>query len=259
MGFLRRLPWIMARTWIVMLLAAACGTPQTESTMAEPKVVALEVLRPGVHELTIRREDGIDVNFTLSVPATYSEQAPSPLIVALHYGGEVTPFFGRAVLEELFLPALGELDAVMVAPDSVAGSWTNEVNEEAVMQVVESILASYNVDRQKTLLTGYSMGGIGTWYLAPRNQETFAAALPVSGRPIGDPQCAVPFYVIHSQDDQVFSAQPTMEHVEQLKENDCDAQLIVVQGLTHYEVPRFADPLREAIPWIEEVWGKRSG
>lgn len=227
--------------------------------MAEPKIVDLEVLPPGVHEQTIRREDGIDLNFTLSVPETYSEEAPSPLIVVLHYGGEVTPFFGRGVLEELFLPALGGLDAVMVSPDSIAGSWTNEVNEEAVMQVVESILASYNIDRQKTLLTGYSMGGIGTWYLAQRDQETFATAIPVSGRPIGDPQCTIPFYVIHSRDDQVFSPQPTMEHVEQLREKDCEVQLVVVQGLTHYEVPRFAEAVREAIPWIEEAWGKSSG
>lgn len=227
--------------------------------MAEPKIADLEVLPPGVHEQTIRREDGIDLNFTLSVPESYSEVAPSPLVVVLHYGGEVTPFFGRAVLEELFLPALGGLDAVMVSPDSIAGSWTNEVNEEAVMQVVESLLASYNIDRQKILLTGYSMGGIGTWYLAQRNRETFAAAIPVSGRPSGDPQCTIPFYVIHSLDDQVFPPQPTVEHVEQLREKSCEVQLVVVEGLTHYEVPRFADPVREAIPWIEEVWGKSSG
>lgn len=37
---------------------------------------------------------------------------------------------------------------------------------------------TYRIDPARTLLTGYSMGAMGTWYLAARHQDIFRAAIP---------------------------------------------------------------------------------
>ena len=103
-------------------------------------------------------------------------------MIALHFGARrVTPFFGRNILESLAEPALAELDAIIVAPDATLGGWTSRAAETAVLNVMDAIIASYHIDTDKTLLTGYSMGGAGTWYLAGRNQDRFAAAIPIAG------------------------------------------------------------------------------
>lgn len=132
---------------------------QPSGTPSRLAAVRLDVQTIGVHEQTIQRDDGTVLRFTISIPNTYSEQMQSPLVVALHYGGEVTPFYGRGMIDGIVGPALEDLHAIVVAPDSIAGDWTDPTNEAAVFQIMDSVIASYNVDKSKTLLTGYSMGG----------------------------------------------------------------------------------------------------
>ena len=39
-----------------------------------------------------------------------------------------------------------------------------------------------------------------------------------------------------------------------LQKAGVNAKMIAVTGLAHYEAGRFREPLREAIPWLREVW-----
>jgi predicted peptidase len=224
-------------------LCPGCGRPP-----------ARDVLPPGVYEQTIRHDDGTILRFTLSIPKGYSDQTPSPLIVALHYGGEVTPFYGRGMIDVLVGPALKDRDAIIVAPDSIARGWTNPKNETAVMEIMDIIIENYNVDTSRTLLTGFSMGGKGTWYLAGRNQDRFSAAIPIAGSPTTDVDWKIPLYVIHSRQDRVVPLGPTQQYVDGLKSKESDVTLVVIDGVSHYETPRFAKPLRAAVPWIKKVW-----
>lgn len=220
------------------------------------KRVAMKMaaLPPGIHEQTLHRGDGTDLRFTISIPENYSNKTPAPLIVALHYGGDVTPFYGRGVLEQLVAPALKELDAVIIAPDSIAGRWTNDTNETAVIELIDHVIASYNIDTAKILATGYSMGGQGAWYLAGRNQDKFSAAIPMAGRPVEGISWRIPVYAIHSREDEIVPLAPTKAFVERLMSKGHDVQLIVVEGISHYETSRFIDPLRSAVPWIKQIW-----
>lgn len=50
----------------------------------------------------------------------------------------------------------------------------------AVRAVLEHVLATYRVDRQRLYLSGISMGGRGAWWLAKNFSNEFAAVVPVS-------------------------------------------------------------------------------
>jgi predicted peptidase len=50
-----------------------------------------------------------------------------------------------------------------------------------VIALLEDMLDRFPVDRDRVYVTGLSMGGYGTWDLAARRPELFAAALPVCG------------------------------------------------------------------------------
>jgi len=211
-------------------------------------------MTPGVHQLTLP-DSGRP--YTLSIPEGYSGQAPVPLILSLHYGGTVTPFFGRGLVVSLIEPALRELGAIIVGPDSAAGRWTNPTAEQHLLELLDYIAAHYNIDANKTLLTGYSMGGSGTWYLAPRHPERFRAALVMAGRPQEDSTAfdwQTPMYVLHSTADQVVPFESTEAAVEQLQARGAPIELVVVDGITHYEVPLYRAHLQAAIPWIQQVW-----
>jgi predicted peptidase len=181
------------------------------------------------------------------------------LVLALHYGGQVTPYYGRGLLTGLVEPALRGLGAIIVAPDcpTVTTDWTQSESEAYVLELLDHIQATYAVDAQSTLITGYSMGGIGVWYLAARCQKRFAVALPMAAPPpktAVDANWRIPLYIIHSRRDELFPLEPVEAAVDQLKAHGMTIEMVVLDRVTHYETHRFVEPLRDAVPWIEEAW-----
>lgn len=105
--------WLLAT-----LLLSACMTEP-----ASPQVDA-EVTRlpAGRHARTQLGPAGDTIRYTVYVPGGVAPAAGHPLVVAAHFGGEVTPWLGGAFADLLVVPALADVPAVIVAPD--ARSWS---------------------------------------------------------------------------------------------------------------------------------------
>ena len=56
-----------------------------------------------------------------------------------------------------------------------------EAVEEDLLNILQSVQSNYRVTPNKTYLTGLSYGGFGTWYMASKHPEKFAAIAPVVG------------------------------------------------------------------------------
>lgn len=232
---------------VALLWTVCAGAPLAQSVET----------RPGTYELTLPDSGR---RYTLVIPRSYGRGEAVPLIMSLHFGGPVTPFIGRSLVEQLIEPALNELGAIIVAPDSAAGSWANAAAERHVIELLDHIESNYDVDPARTLLTGYSMGGMGTWYLAPRHPELFEAAIPMAGRPQSDSSeldWQTPTYVINSTADELIPIGPTRTTVESLKARGAPIEIVVIDGITHFQIPRYRRHLEAAIPWIESVWNLR--
>jgi hypothetical protein len=212
---------------------------------------------PGIHELT---HPMTGQRFTLAIPAGHDRATPMPLILSLHYGGRVTPYFGRGLLEALIAPALAELGAMIVAPDNADRGWANAASEQKLIALLDLIESSYAIDRRRTLVTGYSMGGAGTWYMIARHPDRFAAALPMAGRPPTEELESfgwqVPMYVIHSTADERIPIGPTKDAVAKLEQLGADIELNVIDGITHFEMGAYRPHLAAAVPWIRAVWSR---
>jgi len=215
------------------------------------------VLTPGLHSLRLPRADGPGVRYAIYIPDDYSPSKPVPLVLALHFGvgGGDAAGAGGSMVQILIGPALAELGAIIVAPDSVRGNWSTPENEKAVNALLDMVLARYAIDKKKVAVTGYSMGGAGSWHFAEKFPERFSAAIPIAGRP---PAAAsgwrLPVLAIHSRDDQVVFFEPTETRIAELQKAGVNAKLILLSGISHYQTNRFADALRQAIPWLREVW-----
>ena len=44
--------------------------------------------------------------------------------------------------------------------------------------------------------------------------------------------------------------------VQELQSRDSPVQLVVLDGVGHYEIPRYQEHLAAAVPWIRESWGE---
>lgn len=206
---------------------------------------------------SLELSNGQTVRFTLLTPSSYTGDEPSPLIVALHYGGKVTPHYSRGIVENLVDPGLHELNAIIVAPDSLDGGWGTEANENSVMELMDHVIANHNIDESRVLLTGFSLGGHGTWYLGSRHQDRFTAMIPIAGDPYvkEGTEWTTPIYAIHSRADTVVSIDGTEEYIQkQIANGNQDIKLVALEGLPHHQTRMFAPPLKAAVPWIRQVW-----
>jgi predicted peptidase len=215
------------------------------------------VLTPGLHNLKLPRADEPAIGYAMYIPDNYSPSTPVPLILALHFGvrGGDAAGAGRDVVQILIGPALAELGAIIVAPDSVRGDWSSPENEKAVNELLDMVLAHYSIDKRKIAVTGFSMGGAGSWHFAEKFPERFSAAIPVAGRPPASASgWQLPVLAVHSRDDQVAPFGPTEARIAELQKAGANAKLIPLTGIKHYETYRFRDALRQAVPWLREVW-----
>jgi predicted peptidase len=219
--------------------------------------VDVPVLGPGLYTRTLEREGGPPLGYAISVPPTYNRTTPAPLVLALHFGVQGGPslYAGRDVLRLLIAPGLAEFGAVMVAPDALnGGPWDTAQNEEAVLWLLDSVMRSYNIDSRKVIVTGFSMGGAGTWHFAGKYPDRFAAAVPVAGRP---PASAagwrVPVFAVHSRSDQVVPIGPTEKRIDELKRAGVAAALFALNSPTHYQTSAHTEGLRQAVPWLRQV------
>jgi predicted peptidase len=215
------------------------------------------VLTPGFYRLSLPRAEEPAIGYAIYIPDGYSPSTPVPLILALHFGvgGGDAAGAGAAVVQSLIGPAFVDLGAIIVAPDSVRGNWGSAENEKAVTALLDMVLSQYAIDKKRIAVTGFSMGGTGSWQLAEKFPDRFSAAIPVAGRP---PASAagwrLPVLAVHSRDDQVAPFGPTEARIAELQKAGVNAKLIPLAGITHYETHRFSDALRQAIPWLREIW-----
>lgn len=211
-----------------------------------------------IREEVLTLKNGGKLRYTLSLPASCAQQ-PVPLVIALHYGGYVTPYYGKGVLVFLVEPALRELSPIVAAPDCPGQGWDNPTSETAIMELVSYLKENYLIDSKRVVVTGFSMGGIGTWYMAARHPEAFSAAIPIAGgsdaqtiKLIGD----IPIYVIHSRADTVLPIAQTEKIVAALREQGKKIEFVALQGIDHYDTSAFTPALKGAVPWLKKTWYK---
>ena len=204
------------------------------------------------------RADGRMMTYGIALPADHeaNPDEPRPLVLALHPGGS-SPYYGSGFMRGIVEPALREWKAIIVAPDVPARRWNNEISEQAVLALMKDVMDRHVVDRGRILVTGFSMGGRGTWFLATRHSELFTGAIPMAASRGDDPLDGLgtmPVHMIHSPDDEVVPYPPAEETAELLRTRNHDVRLTAVGGVGHYDMTAYVDPLRMAGEWMWERW-----
>ena len=193
--------------------------------------------------------------YRLYIPATYKASQPSPLIVALHgLGGTEDSFFDGY---EKKLPELAEQHGyILVAPLGyrVDGGYgwgvgnppadvntrrLQERSEQDVMQMLQLVRRQYNIDENRIYLMGHSLGAIGTWKIAPKYPEIWAAIAPISG--MGAPATLerirhLPEIIVHGDNDPTVNVSGSRAMVAKLKQLGAEFRYIEVPGGNHSSV-----------------------
>jgi predicted peptidase len=216
--------------------------------------------RAGLYQMAFQAPGVGPMRYALSLPRGFRPGQQHAFVLVLHPGGERFPYYGGAFLEQIVRPALGGLDAIMIAPDCPTSAWTDAAAERAVLALVRATLGQYDIDRRRVLVTGFSLGGRGTWFFAAHHGDLFTAAIPMAGS-LGDDRAGdvadIPIYVIHSRDDEVVPFANSERAVEALRALGRAVEFEPLSGMTHFQMDRYVDALRRGGEWIGEQWKVR--
>ncbi|MCI0360597.1 MAG: dienelactone hydrolase family protein [Planctomycetaceae bacterium] len=246
---MRHLTLLATAFWIAAL---GCQPP---GPVAIPAAGKLPQLTVGTHKESVEVPGAGRVKYTIDIPADAGSEKV-PLVLALHYGydGSVPEAHTGADLIDAFRPGLGELKAIVIAPDVLGGDWTDAQNEQAAVWLTQSAMQTYDIDPKRVIITGFSMGGAGTWYIGSRHQDVFTAAIPVAAPVTGSTDWKIPVYSIHSQQDDIVSYSAAKKHADAIKAKGGKIEFKSVTGLTHYDTGNYASHLGEGVKWLQEQW-----
>ena len=193
--------------------------------------------------------------YRMYVPTSYNGTRAYPLIIALHgLGGTEDSFFDGY---DRKFPGLAEQHGYIVAaplgyrvdggygwgignpPADATTRRLQDLSEQDVMRVLELVRKQYKIDDSRIYLTGHSLGAIGTWKMAPKYPDIWAAIAPFSGS--GVPATlerikAIPEFVVHGDADPTVNVRGSRTMVEKMKEIGIDVTYIEVPGGNHGSV-----------------------
>jgi predicted peptidase len=210
-------------------------------------------------EITTTKKDRL--NFLLSLPPDYDENRTQqyPLLLFLHGLGESS---GEGTTIEIVkkhgppkrVERKHTLPFIVVSPQCPRDTWWSD-HTPALMGLLDTVINSYRVDKQRVYLTGLSMGGFGTWHLGFLYPKRFAAIAPICG---GMPWFVrleeaaarmknLPIWAFHGAQDESVDLEESERVVEALKAAGNNVRFTIYPDLGHdswtktYANPRLYD------------------
>lgn len=208
---------------------------------------------------------GYDRYYQIFVPPNYDETKKWPIILFLHGAGEqgwdgydqTTVGLGQAIRRNT-----ENFPAIIIFPQSRPPlGWVDE-DAEFAMRTLEAAEKEFSTDENRVYLTGLSNGGYGSWRLAYKYPERFAAALIVCGFLSDDERyysdvpiprfnpaiettsknlhealakkiAHLPVWIFHGDDDNVIDVDGSRKIYQELKLRGAPAKYTELPGFGH--------------------------
>ena len=141
-------------------------------------------MKPGesIHRLKLHGPGADHINYLLSLPQAYvrDTRARFPLLVLLH--GTEQRGDNPEILRSVAALTLADVDSsfpfVAVFPQCPRNAhWS----PAALIELINAVEQTLRIDKDRVYLTGFSLGGYGTWQTAAAFPDVFAAIAPLCG------------------------------------------------------------------------------
>ncbi|MVM29825.1 phospholipase [Spirosoma sp. HMF4905] len=175
---------------LTRLLVAAC------LLLAIRLVGQAQKLAPGPQVLTFFSDvDDTEQPYGLYLPKNYNPKKKYPLVVMLHGAGsnhrlELRRVFGKSnangetdIEASRYFPEWADVNYIVASPFARGTAGYQGIPEKDVYDVLADVKKRFNIDEDRTYLTGLSMGGGGTLWIGLSRPDIWAAIAPVCPAP----------------------------------------------------------------------------
>lgn len=209
-------------------------------------------LSPGPQVTTFFSDvDDTEQPYGLYIPKNYDPNRKYPLVMMLHGAGsnhrlELRRVFGKSnapgetdVEASREFPAWADVDYIVASPFARGTMGYQGIAEKDVMDVLADVKKRFNIDEDRTYLTGLSMGGGGTLWIGLTRPDLWAAIAPVCpAPPAGTEDLApnalnFPAHFFHGDKDQAVNVEVSRGWTKKLKELNSTVEYTEYPGVNH--------------------------
>jgi pimeloyl-ACP methyl ester carboxylesterase len=274
---LRSLKAVVAAKWASDVLSFGQDSAEARQTVAHCKILQDELDGPAGRwqtyldrrlplclAFTSRIDDTVQF-YKVLLPPNWDPDKTYPLIVQLHGAGDPDPiyFWGKLLIDGPSLPAKDPYipEAYVIMPWCHGNHHYRGGNEKNVFEAMADATGQFKIDPDRVYLWGHSMGGGGTWSIALRYPDRFAAVgisaggnwnLPWTG--LGGNVDGLPFRIWHGLSDTEVSPAYTGKMEKELKKYGQNVTVVRTAGATHNDGWSFG-PVMEK--WLMQYTRKR--
>lgn len=233
----------------MLLLASACkkDTPTLPRNTVIDSILDPILTRPFVKQTPGQSYHRPDVanpsipHYLANIPLTYNDEPKKkwPLIISLHGAGERgKDSIDIQKVEKLDLTRVFRRDnpqAILISPQMISyyTAWQPGDLEKLLVEIKKH----YNIDDNRIVLTGFSLGAKGAWDWGMANASNFAAVVPVSGW--ADKTNAAKLkdtyvWAFHNKDDTAVRLAGSQDMINAIKKAGGKKAIITIyEGITH--------------------------
>ncbi len=224
--------------------------------------------------------DGSAQPYQLYVPESYDGTESYGVLVYLHgYSPDLNrENWGRYMYPDVLDKYARRTDSIVLMPFARSNTDFQGCGEDDVMRAIEEVEDDYNIDPDRVILSGYSMGGMGVWTIGAHYPQRFAALLAMSSRADfyywkdiepGDippfkqkmaeqefginllPNYAhLPIYMIHGTEDFGIPVEQSRRMKAKLKDMGRDLRYVELEGKGHSFFYRQLEPMTRLARWL---------
>lgn len=210
-------------------MTALCAVPESEAASV-PTGFLLKTIE----------YRGSQTRYVVYVPENYSRSAKWPTIVFLNGYGECGTDGWKQVSVGLGTAIMTDASAwpfLVVFPQKPKHEDRWEQYDDLVLAVLEKTKREYSVDPDRVYLTGLSQGGFGTFAIAAKHPDVFAAIAPIcgGGRPeeMAPALKSLPCWAFHGDADPLVNVELSKQMVDAINAAGANAKLTVYPGVGH--------------------------
>lgn len=197
--------------------------------------------------LTITFQDRSEGQYVVFTPATYDKNCLHPTILFLHGMGEVGTGNNKQVTIGIG-PAIKKrwdtFPFITVFPQACESWDLEDPDAPHAIEILDQVQKDFAVDPARVYLTGLSMGGHGTWVLAAKYPQRFAAIAPICG--YADPEIApavshLPVWCFHGSADKAVPVDQSRKMIHALKATGASPKYTEYKRVRHNSWDRAYD------------------
>ena len=211
---------------LVMICVCACGKVSdikespTEENKPESVDSGTETYNGFVLDNVLHSESNGDIHYNLYVPDDYDGSVQYALFITLPgYQGLYFQGVGANVKTEEF----GYIARDYISKMIIAAPQLNDWGDTSAIQTIELtryLLDTYNIDRSRVYLEGYSGGGETGSRVMGMNPELYTAYLQCSSQWDGSYEEVVksrtPVYLVIGENDEYYGSKPSQEAYDEI-------------------------------------------